>query len=252
MKVLSVIGISGSGKTTTIENIIKELKKRRYSVGSIKEIHFEEFQIDNETTNTYRHKKAGSELVTARGFHETDVLFQEKLPLDEILRFYDHDFVIIEGVRNENIPKLICAYDEEGIEKDLEPLVFGVSGKISNSKEQYRGLPIINSLEDIEKLVDLIEQKVYDKLPDFPTECCKKCGYSCREFGAKILKGEMKREDCILTQSKISLEINGKKIPIVPFVQSILKNAVVGVVGELEGYKEGKSIKIEINQEKLL
>ena len=41
MKVFSVIGISKSGKTTTIENIIKELRKRNYSVGSVKEIHFE-------------------------------------------------------------------------------------------------------------------------------------------------------------------------------------------------------------------
>ena len=39
MKVFSVIGLSKSGKTTTIENIIKELRRRNYTVGSVKEIH---------------------------------------------------------------------------------------------------------------------------------------------------------------------------------------------------------------------
>jgi molybdopterin-guanine dinucleotide biosynthesis protein B len=32
MKVFSVIGLSKSGKTTTIENIIKELRRRNYTV----------------------------------------------------------------------------------------------------------------------------------------------------------------------------------------------------------------------------
>ncbi|MFA7550797.1 MAG: molybdopterin-guanine dinucleotide biosynthesis protein MobB, partial [Sedimentibacter sp.] len=60
MKVFSVIGITKSGKTTTIENIIKELLKRNYTVGSVKEIHFEQFKMDPEGTNTFRHKTAGS------------------------------------------------------------------------------------------------------------------------------------------------------------------------------------------------
>ena len=36
---------------------------------------------------------AGSQLVTARGMYETDILFQEKLDMDEILKFYNHDYV---------------------------------------------------------------------------------------------------------------------------------------------------------------
>ena len=87
MKVFSVVGITQSGKTTTIENIIKELRGRGYSVGSVKEIHFEEFAIDTEGTNTFRHKEAGSQLVTARGNYETDMLFQEKLHIDRLLSF---------------------------------------------------------------------------------------------------------------------------------------------------------------------
>lgn len=163
MKVISVVGITESGKTTTIENIIKELKKRNYSVGSVKEIHFEEFQIDTEGSNTYRHKEAGSELVTARGYYETDILFQEKLSMDKILSFYNHDFVILEGVSESEFPKIITAHDIPGIEVKMDNTVFAISGKISGEISEYKGLPAINSLTHIKELVDLIEEKALER-----------------------------------------------------------------------------------------
>lgn len=246
MKVFSVVGITKSGKTTTIENIIKELRRRGYSVGSVKEIHFEKFSIDTEGTNTFRHKKAGSQLVTARGNYETDILFQEKLCIDELLRFYDHDFVVLEGVTDANVPKIISAHSEKEILERLDDLVFAISGRISNTMDEFNGLPVINSIDNVERLVDLIEEKVYDRLPNFSEECCNVCGYSCRQLGAMILKGEAKIENCVLKDSKVKLQIDGKDIDMVPFVQNILSNAVLGVVKELEGYKKGKEISIKI------
>ncbi len=252
MKILSVFGISSSGKTTTIENIIRELKKRRYSVGSVKEIHFEEFAIDTEGSNTDRHKLAGSELVTARGYYETDILFQEKLPVNKILKFYDHDYVIMEGVTDYNIPKIISAHNEQEIEERLDDTVFAISGVISNKLTEYKGIPVINSMNNIEELVDLIEEKVYEKLPDFDPHCCSECGYDCRTLGIKILKGEAKRSDCIICDKKVKLKIDDKDVDMVPFVQNILYNAIEGVVKELEGYRKGSKITIEIgNQDEL-
>lgn len=246
MKVFSVAGITQSGKTTTIENIIRELRKRRYSVGSVKEIHFEQFAIDTEGTNTHRHKNAGSQLVTARGYHETDILFQNKLDIDHILSFYNHDFVVLEGVDDYDVPRIISAHNEEEVLERMDDLVFAISGRISNTIDELQGLPAINSMENIEKLVDLIEEKVYDKLPAFPEECCNECGYSCRELGSMILKGKAKREECVLENTKVKLQIGGKDIKMVPFVQNILSNAVLGVVSELEGYMKGKEISIHI------
>lgn len=80
MKVFSVYGITKSGKTTTIENIIRELKRRGYTVGSVKEIHYEKFAIDTEGTNTDRHRRAGAEPVTARGHFETRPVRQKLSP----------------------------------------------------------------------------------------------------------------------------------------------------------------------------
>lgn len=246
MKVFSVFGISKSGKTTTIENIIRELRRRGYSVGSVKEIHYEMFAIDDDGTNTDRHKKAGSQLVTARGFNETDVLFQSMLPLDEILKLYNHDFVVLEGVTDTNVPKIIAAHDTKEIDERYDETVFAISGRISNDIEEYKGVPVINSINNIRDLVDLIEDRVYEKLPDFEPKCCSACGFSCRELGIKILNGEARREDCVISNSKIDLYIDGKKIDMVPFVQAILYNTIIGVVGELDGYRPGSGIEIKI------
>ena len=51
MKVIAINGITKTGKTTACEVIIDGLRKRGYSVGSVKEIHFEKFKIDPDNSN---------------------------------------------------------------------------------------------------------------------------------------------------------------------------------------------------------
>lgn len=248
MKVFSVIGTTKSGKTTTIENIIKELRKRNYTVGSVKEIHFEQFEIDSEGTNTYRHKVAGSQLVTARGQYETDILFQNKLNINDILNFYNHDYVILEGVTDTCAPKIVTAHNVEGILEKMDDTTFVISGQISNKIEEYNGLPAINSITEIEKLVDLIEEKVFDRLPDMKDECCKRCGHTCKELCSLILKKEAKRRDCVLNDKSVTLKINGQEITMVPFVQNILKNSIEAIAKELRGFSENGDIEICIKR----
>ena len=44
--------------------------------------------------------------------------------------------------------------------------------------------------------------------------------------------------------NKVVLTIDGVEIPMVPFVKDTLKNVVVGAVKALDGYEEGKEIRI--------
>lgn len=162
MKVFSVIGISKSGKTSTIEAVVNELRRRSYSVGSVKDIHFAGFAMDQPGTNTYRHKMAGAQLVTARGLSETDIMFQKRLSLTEILRFYEHDFVVLEGAYDFLGPGLIAAIETEEIDARIRETVFAVVGQISNRLTEYRGLPVINAMTEPARLVDFIEQCVPD------------------------------------------------------------------------------------------
>ncbi len=246
MKVFSVCGITGSGKTTTIERIITELRKRRYSVGSVKEIHFEQFAIDTEGTNTHRHKMAGSQLVTAKGYYETDILFQKSLSIEEIMKFYDHDYLVLEGSSDVNVPKIITAHNTAEVKERMDQSVFLVSGILSNTLDTDLGIPCMSAVEEVEAIVDLIEEKVCSILPNVPLACCGECGSSCEELLGSILRGEKSREDCVLDQQRISLTIDGQAITMVPFVQKILENAVRGVVSELDGYREQGTIEIRI------
>jgi molybdopterin-guanine dinucleotide biosynthesis protein B len=162
LKIFSVYGYSASGKTTTIECLIKELAKRNYSVGTVKDIHYEEFAIDTEGSNTDRHKKAGAELVAARGLYETDILFRERLPIPKVLKFYTQDFVILEGVTDFDVPKILCASNLDDVAKRIGPSVFVLSGVISNEISCYGNLPVINAIKSIEKLADLVEKTAMD------------------------------------------------------------------------------------------
>ncbi|WP_353892852.1 molybdopterin-guanine dinucleotide biosynthesis protein MobB [Proteinivorax hydrogeniformans] len=249
MKLFSVIGITQSGKTTTIEKIITELKKRRFTVGSVKDIHFEKFAIDTEGTNTHRHYKAGSDLVTARGLFETDILYKRRLSIEEILRCYEHDFVVLEGVVDYSCPKIITAHNEQELKERVDNHTIAISGRISEKISSYKGVPALSALTEVDKLVDLILEKTYNKLPDFPSKCCNACGFSCEELKQKIIKKEKSVSDCLINEGKIELEIDGQKIDMVPFVKNILYNNVLAVAKELDGYKKGKSIKIKIGEE---
>ena len=159
MRVLTVCGIKGSGKTTTIELIIRELCRRGYNVGSMKDIHFEGFALDTPGTNTDRHRKAGAQIVVARGNSETDIMIGKKLPLQAILPFFNQDFVVLEGVNEPGIPMILTSHDEKGLESLDNPFVFAVSGKVSGHLSEFKGHPAIDAATDIDRLVSLIEEK---------------------------------------------------------------------------------------------
>ena len=246
MKAITVLGLTGSGKTTVIENIISELKRRGYSVGSIKQIHNEAFRMDTEGKNTWRHRQAGANTVTARSHQETDILYPGELPIYEVLSHYKKDFVIMEGVRDAVVPEIsTCKEDEE---PSITPLTIAVSGRFSNNKQKdFKGIPVINATNEIVKLVDLIIENTPKLMEDMDPKCCSACGYDCRTFLSKFLKKEVKESDCVLNTSSISLKVDGIEIPMVPFVQNILRNQVLGVVKELKGYKEGSKIDIQLD-----
>ena len=165
MKIFSIIGYSHSGKTSTAEAVIRELIRRGYTVGAVKESHHA-IRTDTQGSNTDRLRQAGASLVAARSQHETYVFFEERLPLERILAFFDYDYVVLEGVSDPSVPKIVTAIDTEGIEAKLSNSTFAVSGVISETLGEYKGLPVINGITDTARLVDLIEEKADNWQPD--------------------------------------------------------------------------------------
>jgi molybdopterin-guanine dinucleotide biosynthesis protein B len=110
---------------------------------------------------------------------------------------------------------------------------------------EFEKLPIFNAVTDTAKLADFVLSKTPSLMYDVNPECCGICGFDCRTFLSKCLKGEENINDCVLLNKKLSLKIDGQDITIVPFVENILKNVINGVVKELKGYKKDGKIEIE-------
>lgn len=247
MKVLSVGGFSQSGKTTTVINLTEELKKRGYRVVTIKDIHFQNFTMETEGSDSWKHWQASEDVVFARGQEETYQIWHKKLSLREMLEHLSADYVIVEGMKSFPLPHILCASSFDDLEKLLDDTTFAASGILANEHNKYKNLRIYDAKKEVKELADLVEEKVFEVLPYANPECCQECGMTCAEMCTEILKGNKKREDCVMdNKEKIEVTINDKKITMVPFVQNMIYDVIIGMLQNLKGFEKG-DIRIEIN-----
>ena len=247
MRAFSVSGYSKSGKTSTVTALISMLKQRGNRVAAIKDIHYEAFTMEREGSDSWKFQQSGAEAIFARGLKETYLIKPERLSLTDMLGLLEADWVIVEGMKKEPLPKIICAETEEQLTELVDANVMAISGKISENMREYKGLPVINSLTDASRLADLVEQKVFEVLPIARDECCSKCGLTCYQMVGEILADRRKREDCRTDHHQtIRLSIDDKEIKMVPFVQNTFHDLIIAFVRNLRGFKKGK---IEITLE---
>jgi molybdopterin-guanine dinucleotide biosynthesis protein B len=161
-----VIGIAGwkkSGKTTLTVRLIEEFTGRGFKVASIKHAHHE-FQIDDQETDSARHRRAGAgEVVVVGGkrwamVHE---LVDEPEPnLEEIFRWLSPcDLVIVEGYKTANIPKIEARRSAQQDRRPLAPDDATVIAVASDHETEAGALPRF-SLDDIAAIADFIERAV--------------------------------------------------------------------------------------------
>ena len=110
MKVIGIAGYSGSGKTTLIEKVIPVLARAGLRVSLIKHAHHE-FDVDQPGKDSYRHRHAGCNEVLISSSKRWALMHElrgaEEPTLSEQLKhFAACDVVIVEGYKNERIPKV--------------------------------------------------------------------------------------------------------------------------------------------------
>lgn len=231
--ILGIYGESKSGKTTIIERLIGALRENGYKVGSVKNIHIEDFSMDTEGKDTWKHSRAGAWIVVARSKDETAFLVNRDMPPKEVISIIKKiaglDIILVEGFWDDDSPKIAMGDIEE------KP----------NTVFRYRN----NFEEVLDYTVNRIEEeKILKKLPGLD---CGKCGKEkCIELAQSILKKEKTFEDCYyFSEKKISLEVDGKSIALGKFAKDIVTGTIAGMVSSLKGVEEGKEIKIEIKSE---
>jgi molybdopterin-guanine dinucleotide biosynthesis protein B len=164
-KFVAVVGGKHSGKTTVIQNLISELKKRGYRVGTIKEM-VRIPTLDTPATETDRYTEAGAEIVVAVPRDETVIFIKKRLSLKEILPYLRGlDYILLEGFESEKIlPKIIAAKTAYEASSFSDGLVIAISGLIMESKEETAKaselrIPLLSSVSQVEKLADMVEKK---------------------------------------------------------------------------------------------
>ncbi len=163
MRTLTVVGRKKRGKTTLVERLIPEFKKRGYRVGSIKHTTGEHI-FDVPGKDSFRHAQAGADstLILSPG---RIAFFSNRRPGaddGELLEFLfrSYDVIIGEGFKESPYPKIevmdarrdrtpLCSAQD-----DLRAIV--CDGCVDSS------LPIF-SPDQIKELVDFLEESVLKK-----------------------------------------------------------------------------------------
>ena len=103
-----LVGTSGTGKTTFLEKLIRELKKRKVRVGTVKhDVHG--FDIDKPGKDTWRHAQAGADIVTISSPTAFALIrkVEQEMSLDGITKLItDVDIILVEGYKRSAKPKI--------------------------------------------------------------------------------------------------------------------------------------------------
>ncbi len=158
--IISVVGKSGSGKTTFLEKLIARLKEKGYSVGTVKhDVHG--FDIDKPGKDTWRHKQAGADMVLISSPEKLALIkdVNRDHRLDELRQHYidDVDIVLTEGYKSGDKPKIEVfrpgIHDSELCDEG-DDLVTTVINEENEGNEED-----IFSPEEIDRVASLLEKK---------------------------------------------------------------------------------------------
>ena len=155
-QIISFVGKSNVGKTTHLEKVITEVKRRGYKVAIIKHAH--EFEIDVPGKDTWRHAQAGADSVVISSSNKIALIEKvtEEKTLDEIAeKLQDVDIIITEGYKKGKKPKIEIVRRERSTELICDPeeliaLVTDCNIEIDVPKFEF---------DQVKELVDLIEEK---------------------------------------------------------------------------------------------
>ena len=212
--IISIIGKSGSVKTTLLEMVISELTRRGYSVGILKhDAHG--FEIDHEGKDSWRHKQAGASVVALASPEKFAVIkdTSSEWPPERIIASYftDVDVILTEGFKKSGFPKIEVVRKANSSRpvssKDKNLIAFASDFRVS------RRLPVYD-INDFKGVADLIEKQIIKKH----------------------------------LEPGISLIVDGQQVELKPFIENLLRDGVSGMIKSLKGCDKAKEIEIRIKK----
>ncbi len=157
--IISIVGKSSSGKTTLIEKIIAELKRRNRKVAIVKHSHHAD-ALDTAEKDTWRFTQAGSELSAINSldhlaiYRRMDHFFDPQEISSCIL--WDFDIILTEGFKSSPYPKIEVHRAAQGNDLLTEPQQ--LLAVVTDETLEMR-VPQYNH-DDISGITDLIESRI--------------------------------------------------------------------------------------------
>jgi len=203
--VVSIVGKSGSGKTTFLEKLIRELTSRGYRVATIKHTHHS-LTLDQPNKDSWRHVRAGSEVAILSSPGEIAMIkpVSSEPTVGEIARLLgeDYDIILTEGFSRGDAPKIEVHRKEVGLPlKSAKQLVAIATDEPLDTKVRQF------SLEDIKSVADLLEKDFIE-----PQE------------------------------ERLSIYVNGAFVPLIVFPKQIISNVLLAIASSLKGVGEVRSL----------
>ena len=154
--IVSFVGKSGVGKTTALELVIRELKRRGRRVGTIKhDVHG--FDMDRPGKDSWRLAEAGSDAVAVSGPRRMALIrrLDDEMALDEVVRLMgDVEIVLTEGYKRGDAPKIEVTRRECGTE-----LLCQAEELVGIMADYPVEMPVpLFALDDAAGVVDLLEE----------------------------------------------------------------------------------------------
>ncbi|MHA2277823.1 MAG: molybdopterin-guanine dinucleotide biosynthesis protein B [Candidatus Kariarchaeaceae archaeon] len=160
IKVIDVIGYSGSGKTYFIMNAIKSIKKQlSYNVAVIKNV--KHHQIDKKGKDSFIFTESGASYSVIKNNHNDMSIFLNvsDFSMKELISWFQNgpyklDLLLTEGFRDLNNPTVLCINNIEHIKPQLNDNIKMISGIICNDisdEKNLSGLPVVDIEKDFQK-----------------------------------------------------------------------------------------------------
>jgi len=162
--IVSIVAKSGTGKTTLLEKLIGELKRRGYRVGAVKhDAH--RLEIDREGKDSWRLTQAGADTMLITSPAKVALVKQNRdgvePSLAEAIAAYcgDLDIVLTEGFKKSSMPKIEVYRRERSArllcrDEEHDPQLIAVASDSSLDID----VPVYD-INDAVGLCDLIEQR---------------------------------------------------------------------------------------------
>ena len=198
--VVSIVGKSGTGKTTFLEKLIREIISRGYKVATIKHSHHS-INFDQPDKDSWRHAKAGAAATMVSSTSEIQIIkpVTQELTIDQLVHQLgeDYDLILTEGFSRGNAPKIEIHRKEAGpLLENIEPLAIVTNEPLQTEAKQF-------AMDDIKGVADLIE--------------------------GIFLKPN---------REQVTLYVNGESIPLSVFPRQIIINILLAMANSLKGVKE--------------